>query len=202
MRIKQLLFMLALACPSVVFAQGNTLSGHFGIKAGPSITRLALSGVTTSIPKQKIDFSLGAMYQLRYKNFTVQPEVLYSKEGGTLKVQRVGRTEVVRNNFSYIAVPVLFGWIPTEGIALQAGPQFSYAVNAGSTYGPGTKNDMGIVVGAHYDFLDMLDKFSLQVRYIHGLTNVAPPSAAGIDLNYRNRVLQVAFVYNFYKKKK
>ena len=177
-------------------------SSHFGIKAGPSITRLTISGVTTSIPKQKIDFNLGGMYRLRLNQFVIQPEIVYSKQGGTLKVQRIGRTEIIRNNYSYVTAPLLLGWIPTEGITLQAGPQYSYALNAGETIGPGTNNDWSVVVGAHYDFLDMLDKFSLQVRYVHGLTNVAPPSAPEIGLKYKNQALQVSFVYNFYKKKK
>ena len=202
MGVNRLLIFIAFTCPSLAFAQENTVSSYFGIKAGPSLTRITISGVTTSIPKQKVDFNLGAMYRLRFNQFVVQPEIVYSKQGGTLKVQRIGRTEVIRNNFSYITTPLLFGWIPTEGITLQAGPQFSYALNAGETTGPGTKNDWSVVVGAHYDFLDMLDKFSLQVRYVHGLTNVAPPSAPEIALKYKNQALQIAFVYNFYKKKK
>lgn len=202
MRINRLLLFFALTCPSLAFAQEKTISSHFGVKAGPSITRVTISGVTTSIPKQKIDFSLGGMYRLRLNQFVIQPEVVYSKQGGTFKVQRIGRTEILRNDYSYLTVPLLLGWIPTEGITLQAGPQYSYALNSGASLGPGTNKDWSVVVGAHYDFLDLLDKFSLQVRYVHGLTNVAPPTPPEIGLKYKNQALQIAFVYNFYKKKK
>ncbi len=202
MRIFRLLFSVLLACPLFAVAQENTISSHFGVKAGPSLTRLSVSGITPNLPKQKIDFHLGAMYRLRYNRFVFQPEALFSVKGGTFKATRVGGTAVIKNQYNYVSVPVLFGYIPTEGITLQVGPEFSYALNSGASIGPGTKNDLGIVVGAHYDFLDLLDKFSLHLRYIHGLNNVAPPSDPALAVDYRNRVLQLSMVYNFYKKKK
>ena len=142
------------------------------------------------------------MYRFRYNRFVIQPEVLYSAKGGTFQAVKVGGKVTTKNNFAYISVPLLFGYIPTEGITLQVGPEFSYALNSGTATGPGTRNDIGLVVGAHYDFLDMLDKFSLHLRYIHGLKNVAPPSDPALAVDYRNRVLQLSMVYNFYKKKK
>ncbi len=202
MRISRLFVLFFVACPFLAVAQEAQISSHFGIKAGPSLTRLSVSGITPNIPKQKIDYHLGGMYRFRYNRFVIQPEVLYSAKGGTFQAVRVGGKVTTKNNFAYVSVPLLFGYIPTEGITLQVGPEFSYALNSGTATGPGQRNDIGIVVGAHYDFLDMLDKFSLHLRYIHGLNNVAPPSDPALAVDYRNRVLQLSMVYNFYKKKK
>lgn len=199
MRILRLLIAFSLVCPLLTYGQEAKISSHFGVKAGPSVTTLRVSGVTPNSPRRKTDFHLGGMYRFRYNKFVLQPEVLFSRKGGTFVADRVGGRQTIRNNFNYISVPILFGYIPTEGLTLQVGPELSYGFE--SVNGPGRRNDLGIVIGAHYDFLDMLDKFSLHVRYIHGLNNVAAPSDPALAIDYRNRVLQASLVYNFYKKR-
>ena len=205
MRTYQLLvFAFLLTSPLFVRAQANNpTGGHFGLKVGASLTRLTVSGITPNIPKQSLAPHLGVMYRYRLQKFVIQPEVLLALKGGSLQTQRIGTTDIKerdnkKNEYYYVSVPVMLGYIPTEGLTLQAGPEFSYALNAGTGRGPGAKNDVGLAVGAHYDFLDMLDKFSLHVRYVRGLTNVSPEPLAV----YKNRVFQASIVYNLYRKKK
>jgi Outer membrane protein beta-barrel domain len=190
-----------------VQAQGflKSLEGNFGIKLGPAISRTQVGGSTDIIHKQNLDFLglAGLTYRVRYQKFTLQPEILYTVKGGTFQRLKPGtatspedRTTEV-NSFQYLSVPVMFGYIPTEGLTLQLGPEVSYLLNPGTANAPGTKTDFGVAVGAHYDFLDALEKFSLHVRYIYGLTNVSGSST----YSYYNRVLQVGIVYNFRKEK-
>lgn len=196
-----LTFAFLLTAPLFVRAQSNNpVGGHFGVKVGAALTRLTVSGITPNIPKQSLAPLGGIMYRYRLQKFVIQPELLLSIKGGSFQTERIGGTtrDTKQNQYYYASVPVLLGYIPTEGLTLQAGPEFSYALNAGKTNGPGAKNDLGLAVGVHYDFLDMLDKFSLHVRYVHGLTNVSPEPLAV----YKNRVLQASIVYNLYKKKK
>ena len=138
------------------------------------------------------------MYRYRFQRLVFQPEVLLAQKGATLKIERGSTDDITPNKYYYVSAPILLGYIPTEGLTLQAGPEFSYALNAGSDTGPGRRNDLGVAVGIHYDFLDLLDKFSLHIRYVHGFTNVSPEPLA----TYRNRTLQVSVVYNVYRKKK
>lgn len=194
-----LAFILLLASSTQLRAQSNNpVGGHFGVKVGASLTRVSVSGISANIPKQALQPHLGVMYRYRYQRFVVQPEVVLAIKGGTFQVERVGGRVNSRALYTYASVPLLLGYIPTEGLTLQAGPEFSYALRTNDTNGPGSRNDLGLVVGAHYDFLDMLDKFSLHIRYIHGLSNVSPEPLA----TYRNRNLQVSVVYNLYKKRK
>lgn len=176
----------------------NPVGGHFGIKLGASLTRINLSGISPSIPKQALQPHLGVMYRYRLRRIVLQPEVILAIKGATFRTPRVGGQDLIKNQYYYASVPLLVGYIPTEGLTLQAGPEFSYALNANKENGPGSKNDLGVVVGAHYDFLDMLDKFSLHVRYVYGFTNVSPEPLA----TYKNRVFQASIVYNLYPKKK
>lgn len=194
-----LFFSLFLLVPFLARAQSNNpVGGHFGVKVGAGLTRVSISGLSLNIPKQALVPNLGVMYRYRQQRFVLQPEVLLALKGATIQVQRGANRETTPNRYYYVSVPLLLGYIPTEGLTLQAGPEFSYALNAGSETGPGRRNDLGLAVGVHYDFLDFLDKFSLHIRYVHGFTNVSPEPLA----TYRNRTLQVSAVYNLYRKKK
>jgi hypothetical protein len=195
-----LLFTFLFSSPLLLRAQSNNpVGGHFGVKVGGGLTRLSLSGTSANIPKQNLDPHLGIMYRYRLHKVVLQPELLLNIKGGSFQVEQTGGTRLnVNNSYTYLSLPLLLGYIPTEGLTIQAGPEFSYALNSGSTNGPGRNNDLGAVLGVHYDFLDMLDKFSLHVRYIYGLTNVSPEATA----TYQNRVFQASIVYNLYPKKK
>jgi len=196
-----LIFVVLITSSLFVRAQSNKpTGGHFGFKVGASLTRLGVSGITPNIPKQSLGPNLGVMYRYRLQRFVIQPEVLLAVKGGSFQTERIGATgrDTKKNQYYYVSVPLLLGYIPTEGLTLQAGPEFSYALNAGKPVGPGAKNDLGLAVGAHYDFLDLLDKFSLHLRYIHGFTNVSPEPLAV----YKNRTLQASIVYNLYPKNK
>ena len=172
--------------------------GHFGLKVGPSLTSAPIGkdGVSPSIAKQKIDFHLGAMYRYRFTKFVIQPEVLYQVKGGTYQKLQIASTErtTTENNFNYISLPIMLGYIPIEGLTLQAGPEFSWAISTPN--GPKANRDLGVALGIHYDFLDNLDKFSLNIRYVYGVTKI--PETANSTL--QNRALQISAVYNFYKK--
>lgn len=199
-RYRFLLLISFLTASFVSQAQSDKpVGGHFGVKVGASFTQIAISGTTVNIPHRGLQPHLGVMYRYRYNRYVFQPEVILSIRGGTFQQEQSGGTRSTTGvSYYYASLPLLVGYIPTEGLTLQAGPEFSYALNAGESGGPGVNNDLGLAVGAHYDFLDMLNKFSLHVRYIYGFVNVSPePTAA-----YYNRNLQVSIVYNLYHKKK
>lgn len=193
-----LILSILLTTATLAKAQSNNpTGGHFGFKVGAGFANLNVSGITANTPKQVLQPHLGLMYRYRYHRFVAQPELLLAIKGSTFRVERVGGAVIDKVAYTYASLPLLLGYIPTEGLTLQAGPEFSYALSTG-TNGPGQRNDVGIVVGAHYDFLDMFDKLSLHVRYVYGLSNVSPEPLA----TYKNRNFQVAVVYNFYKKTK
>lgn len=197
-----LLFICFITSSSFVWAQSNKpIGGHFGVKIGASFTQVAITGTSVNIPKRALAPHLGVMYRYRYNRWVLQPEVLLANKGGTFQQEPTtgtgGRT-TTKVSYYYASLPILLGYIPTEGLTIQAGPEFSYALNGGQTGGPGANNDLGLVVGVHYDFLDMLSKVSLHVRYVQGFVNVSPEATA----TYTNRNVQVSLVYNLFPKKK
>ncbi|MFD2937127.1 outer membrane beta-barrel protein [Spirosoma flavum] len=194
-----LLFFFLVTSPLLTSAQSDKpVGGHFGLKLGASFTQVTITGTSVNIPKRALQPNLGVMYRYRYNRLVLQPEALLAIKGGTFQVEQVGGRSTTSHSYYYACLPILLGYIPTEGLTLQAGPEFSYALNSGSTNGPGAQNDLGVVVGIHYDFLDMLNKCSLHIRYVHGLTNVSPEATAA----YYNRNVQISIVYNLFPKKK
>ena len=194
-----LLLFFLVTSPLLIRAQSDKpIGGHFGVKLGASFTQVSISGTSLNIPKRALEPNIGVMYRYRYNRVVLQPEVLLAVKGGTFQQEQVGGRSTTSHSYYYVSAPILLGYIPTEGLTIQAGPEFSYALNSGSTNGPGAQNDLGAVLGVHYDFLDMLSKFSLHIRYVYGFTNVSNEATA----SYYNRNLQVSLVYNIFPKKK
>jgi len=178
----------------------NPVGGHFGVKIGATFTQVHITGTSVNIPKRSLQPHIGLMYRYRYHRWVLQPEALLAIKGGTFQQEIVatGGRSTTKNPYYYASLPILLGYIPTEGLTIQAGPEFSYALSTGAVGGPSTQSDIGLAAGVHYDFLDMLSQCSLHIRYIYGFTNVSPEASA----IYYNRNLQISLVYNLYKKKK
>lgn len=195
-----LFFVFFISAPLFVRAQSNNpVGGHFGIKFGATFTQVHITGTSANIPKRALEPHLGLMYRYRLHKWVLQPEALLAIKGGTFQQeQTVGGRTTTKNPYYYASLPILLGYIPTEGLTVQAGPEFSYALSTGAIGGPSAQSDVGLAVGVHYDFLDMLSKCSLHIRYIYGFTNVSPETTA----LYYNRNLQISLVYNLYKPKK
>ncbi len=203
MRTRRLIwFILCCFIAPFAWSQGyhppTTLNGHFGLKIGAQTVKTAIQGTSPLIAKNSTEFNLGLLYRLRYRKLVLQPELLYNVKGGSFTLEQSTGSTVTHNNYNYLSVPVMFGYIPTEGITLQVGPEFSYALNTTASNGPAVRNDLGLAVGAHYDFLDLLANWSLNARYIYGFVNISPDAQA----SYYNRAFQLSLVYNFYKKEK
>ena len=195
-----LLLIFFVTSPFLLRAQSNKpTGGHFGIKVGATFTQVHITGTSVNIPKRTLEPHLGLMYRYRLHRWVLQPEALLAIKGGTFQQeQTIGSRTTTKNPYYYASLPILLGYIPTEGLTIQAGPEFSYALSTGAVGGPSTQGDVGLAVGIHYDFLDMLSKCSLHVRYIYGFANVSPEATA----LYYNRNLQISLVYNLFPNKK
>lgn len=165
----------------------------FGLKAGTNTAKTVVSGSDLFISKYNTGFHLGGFYRARFGKFVVQPEILYQVKGGTFK----NNDALIRNNYNYITVPIILGYVPTEGLTIEAGAEWSRALNGVKSLGPEINRDFGITAGVRFDLLDAADKFSLNLRYNYGTTNIS--NIVGIE-KY-NRGIQFSVIYNFYKEK-
>jgi Outer membrane protein beta-barrel domain len=191
---KYLLLVICLVLIGQLQAQVTYLKPHFGLRIGGNISYTTLSPNFIYNLKYQSHPNLGVFYRVRLGKFVLQPEVQLTVKGGTFSREE----EVIRNNFNYLAVVPVLGYTLTEGLTAEIAPEFNFALNSpGPSFGPAKKRDTGLAVGFRYDFMDIAEDFSLNLRYLHGFSNV---SGVANETQY-NRTLQVSVIYNFYKKK-
>ncbi|MFZ4928560.1 porin family protein [Chryseobacterium sp. Mn2064] len=204
--MKKIFFSLALVAGSFAFAQStsNTTTTpspssspiKFGLKAG-----LNVSTVSNMDMKAKAGFYGGIFANIPVtKDFSVQPEVMYSAVGGILK-----ENSSTKLNLEYLSVPVMFQYNALPNLYIEAGPQFNFLIDArlkktASTgaYKNGTKSfDFGIGLGAGYYITRHI---GVNVRYVAGLSDIVKTRYYyGYDNTnaVKNGVFQIGASYKF-----
>ena len=206
--MKKLFLGAAIAMSSLTFAQ------QFGIKGGMNVASISKDG-TLSDTSSKIGFNAGVFMNAPLaENFSIQPEVLYNDLGSKITYGQNDNNSY-STNLGYISVPVMFQYNATPEFYLEAGPQFSFLVNAKNKLKDGNNNtlvndwtklakdnlntfDFGLGLGAGYYFTP---QFGLTARYVAGMTKI------GKDDNVygqpykdsKNNVFQVGLAYKFAK---
>jgi hypothetical protein len=187
------------------FAQIKSAT-QYGFKVGTGNSKTAIiDNQTNIINKFRNDLNVGAFYRWNNKKLSLQPELYYHVKGGSFKAStnftETGNT-ILRNNYQYVSVPLIFGYEVAKNVHLILGPEYSVALNAGTKYGPAKNSDFGLVTGLRIDMLDVAHLFSLNFRYVHGFTNTTDKTytladKSVIPLNFQNRTLQLSATYNF-----
>ena len=186
---------LALFFTVAIATQAQTvyMKPHLGLRAGLNISRSTYSPNFIYNLKAQSHPNLGVFYRFRTKKWAFQPELQLSVRGGTFK----GENEIVKNNLNYGSFVPVIGYIITEGLTFEVAPEFSYLLHTPNTIVPLRRNEMSLGTGLRFDFMDMAEDFSLNIRYIHGLNNLSTSQSE----SFSNRTLQVSVIYNLYKKK-
>lgn len=197
MKLTKLFILLAL--PALTFGQMKQSTFVFGPKVGLQMTKVKiLDNPTTIDSKNRFDFNAGVFTRFNLGKFSIQPEAMYQEKGGNFSGNG---TE--QQSYRYLSTPVIFGYRAAKGINLEIGPEYSWALNAGSAdedrnvYEPDNNKDFALVVGTRIDMLDALSMFSVNIRYVHGFTNVTSRLSDTTPLDFRNRTVQLSISYNF-----
>jgi len=122
--MKKLFLSLALAAGSLVFAQEKEKTSspiQFGLKAG-----LNVASINEDEAKAKAGLYGGAFVNIPLaSSFSIQPEVLYNGAGA-----KDENFSDVRVNLDYISIPAMFQYNALPNLYVEAGPQFSFLINA------------------------------------------------------------------------
>jgi len=120
-----------------IIAFGTTVAQvSFGVKAGGNLTSLSgdVEGMS-SLP----GFHAGGFAEFKLsEKFALQPELLFSMEGGksSFKYQdgTISMSSEEKLKLGYINMPVMAKYYVTEGLSLELGPQVGYLISAKSDY--------------------------------------------------------------------
>jgi len=193
MKLKANLLLISVLISWGAAAQTLYLKPHFGVKGGINVSGTTYNPNFIYNLKRQSHPNLGVFWRYRTQKWAFQPELQLSVRGGTFK----GEFEVQKNNFNYGSFVPTVGYILTEGLTLEIAPEFSYGLAQPTSIVPLRRNEFSMGTGVRFDFMDIAEDFSLNLRYVHGFTNLSTSATESLY----NRTLQVSVIYNFYKKK-
>lgn len=153
-----------------------------GIKGGMNVSHLSVSGLTDE--SNVIGYHAGIFVRLGLTPcFAIQPEALISMKGAEVNFNNAFANGGAIVRLNYMDVPVLAVFKLLPHMSLQAGPYFSYLIDASiknSSDGDGSdfsseinednfnRVDYGLVAGAGLEFRSL----NMGVRYLQGLADV------------------------------
>jgi len=156
---------------------------QFGLKGGVNFTTMT-SNDYLYVEKYKTGLYLGATVEIPLgKKFSIQPEILYSKQGVKGNVflyylYNPGQSippPAADHQLDYIKIPVLAKMYLANNFSLEIGPSFNFLVNDKFTYLSSTQTDLaekfelGGIVGLSYK---LKSNFVVNANYINGFSNV------------------------------
>jgi hypothetical protein len=183
-----------LSASILLFTIAKSQDPHFGIKGGLNAATLNKGG-TTETPR--ISFNAGAFAHIHTSaNWSIQPEILFSSEGGTSHL--MGGNLHAREVLNYLNFPVLLQYMFNNGLRLEGGAQFGVLLSAKDKIGDNIHDvkdlyqstAVSIPLGA--SFLTKTG-FGIDARYVFGLSNIYKDDSQTIQSN----VFQLDIFYQF-----
>lgn len=176
----------------LAFGFTNAQEVKFGAKVALNVA--SLTGDVDD-PSSYIGFQIGGFAEFKLsEKFAIQPELLYSAQGGKETLDGADFT----HKLGYVNIPVMAKFYVANSFSLEAGPQIGFLTSAKGkieSIEVDTKDsfksvDFGLNLGAGYDFTE---KLSAGLRYNLGLSNIA--DIEGYDV--KNGVFSVSLGYKF-----
>ncbi len=111
----------------------------FGPKIGLNLSNVYDSKGEQFNADAKIGLAIGAFLAIPIgKYLGVQPEILISQKGFQATGYLIGSSYSFTRTTTYIDVPLMFAFKPTEFLTILAGPQYSYLMNQKDVFGSAT----------------------------------------------------------------
>lgn len=176
-----------------------------GIKGGPNFATINTDATAKENYKNRTGFHGGAFLLIKATKIGVQPEVIFSQQGSTVKIN----SQDYESNFSYVNVPIIIKLYTVAGINIQAGPQFGFVNSAKAPVLTGidtytiqdvkerTKSsDVTAALGLGWDLPFGL---TIDARYNLGLSKIYDKAPTNETANAKNQVFQFSLGYKLFK---
>jgi hypothetical protein len=168
-------------------------------KAGFNFATVS-KGDLKNAPDTRTGFYVGVTYEIPIIDdiFSIQPEIIYSQQGFEKKYTLLGERYTSKYKVDYVTLPLLARYYIVRGFSLDAGPQFSLAINDEFDRDESdaeleflTKSntfDFGIAAGISFEFESGI---FVNGRYNRGFREIIEDSKA------KNAVIQFGLGYKF-----
>lgn len=210
---KSMLLICTLFLGVAVMAQSQKVK--LGLKAGLNLANFNFDESELKL-SNKTGFTAGFMVEIPMaKNFSLQPELLYSEQGSKTSFSD---KDVTNSHYkstitlNYLNIPVMLKYYVLQGLSVQAGPQIGILLKANNKYQDnflGYENhesfdlkdyskgiDTSINFGLGYQFKD---KIYTDVRYNISYSSVFKEEDVNhfINNDMKNRVFMITIGYFF-----
>jgi hypothetical protein len=181
--MKKIVFVAAALLMVGIYSQAQV---KFGVKAGANFYKFSGSDakIGSVSPKFQPGVAGGVFANLTVsKQFSVQPELLFSMEGS--KYEESGDKLMYKTN--YLNIPVMAQYNNPSGFYAETGPQIGFLMSAKADDGTNTTDikdsfksiNFSWALGAGYK---LANGFGFGARYNFGLANVADESDTDVKL--------------------
>lgn len=181
-------------------SDGSFNKAGFGVKGGLNYATIT-KGDFDEGPDARTSFYVGATAEIPLidDSFSIQPEVIYSRQGFERNYSFLGSDYTAEYQLDYINVPVLAKLYIVKGFSVEAGPQFAFKINEKIDLDAGDDDegndldevndfDMGLAAGITFQFDGGL---FINGRYNHSFNEIIKDSDA------KNSVIQFGLGYKF-----
>lgn len=189
-------FLCTVIATTIVLVVAQAQHATFGLKAGVNAASIKVDNGEDF--EAKAGFHAGGLAHIHInRHFAIQPEVMYSMQGGE------DGDDNYKVKLNYINVPVLAQYMFSDGFRVQAGPQIGFLTSAKVKVDDVEVDidddyksvDISFVLGGGYLFKNGL---GIDARYNIGITNIRDAN----DFEGRNRVFQAGLFYQFMRSKR
>lgn len=186
---------------------------EFGLKGGFSVANMTDWGFRVYGYRAIPAFSAGALLNIKFNQrpggFAIQPEVVFSRQGGVAPFPGPGNTGTYNytTHLDYLNIPILMVFQSHTGFRFETGPQFGILLSA-TEHGYGLNNssqqdrsniyyptDFGWVFGLGFVSQSGL---GFDARFNAGWSNINSDHTSGQDSWMNNDVFQVGLFYQFF----
>lgn len=182
----------------------------FGLKAGLNYANVYDSEGEDFNADPKLGLAAGAFIAIPIgKLLGIQPEIMYSQKGFKGQGRLLGSTYQLTRTSTYIDVPLLFAFKPSEFMSIFVGPNYSYLIKQNDAFGNTTttieqetefgnedlrKNTLGFIGGADITMKHIV--LSARVAWDIQKNNTDGTSTTP---RYKNVWYQATIGYRFYQ---
>ncbi len=172
-----------------------------GIKGGLNFANINTTSFGTAYDS-RTGYHAGAFLMFKFTKFAIQPEIVYSQQGSTIRFN----SQSFNSNFSYVNIPIILKLYLIGGLNLQAGPQFGFLTSASGPVVSGNGSlttgdikdqlkgsDVSIGLGAGWDL-----PFGLNIDARYNL-GVSDNNNSSTSESVKNQVFQLSAGFKLFK---
>ena len=168
-----------------------------GAKGGLNLSNLNGINSDNYETKGKIGFHLGGFVTFNLgRNFAIQPELVYSTQGGTIDSGNI--TQDI--DLNYFNIPVMVKFLTNSGFYLEAGPKLGFRTgDVDNNNIPGSVENSDFSICGGLGFQPTKSAFGFGARYNAGMGKTGEIDTPSLDnVDYKNGVLQLSLYWRIF----